>query len=267
MDKHTRDKLSKAMVEYEKPGAGGRKFSYIKGEDVIGRLNTAFENDWNSCVVDSFMLGEEVRQVIVLVELKAAGIAHQGYGGAEVAVYTGGPKQGLPVDISNSYKGALTNAIKNAAKQFGIGLLTDETDVSDVPAPQPPVVRPQASTPVHASATISTAAKDKKVDEISKLLKTAVPEPTTSLAQGYKDKVQAETVKEEPAPFTPSVGDTGKVNDVQIGAMNAMSTMKSVLPDAAISQALGSTSKTEFKDLTTDEARKVIKHLHSTQGA
>ena len=266
MDKQTRDGLSKAMVEYKKPGAGGRQFSYIKGEDVVGRLNSVFKNEWHSCVVDSFMMGEEVRQVIVLVELSAGGVRHQGYGGAEVAVYTGGHKQGLPVDISNSYKSAFTNGLKSCAKQFGIGLVTGETEPGEGPsAPTPP---PKNSTVQHqAQAAVSTVTKDNKVEEISNLLAKSdlSPAKAVSLAQGFKDRDKP--THSEAAPFTPSVGDSNQVNDVQIGAMNAMSTMKKIEPKLAISQALGSGKKEEFKELTTEEARKVIKHLHSSQGA
>ena len=271
MDQKIREMLSKPIKEYKKPGAGGRQFSYIKGEDVIGRLNTAFGHGWSSKVVNSWVTEDKIKQVIVLVEITAEGITHQGYGGAEIAVYTNGNRQGEPVDVSNSWKSALTNSIKNAAKHFGIGLLTDETDTdfSDiVPTVQPvkPAVKapPKPTVPVSGSANISTHSEEKKNDQISKILaaadKITESNKNQTLAQGFKDNQNKPTT--EPSPFKPSTGETDKVNDVQIGAMTAMSKLKDIKPEDAIKAATGLDNKKEFKDLSSDEARKVIKHLH-----
>lgn len=268
MDKKTRDLLAKPLTEYDRPGAGGRKFKYVKGEDVIGRLNTAFDNEWNSHIIESWVTEDKPKQVMVLVEVSAGGATHQGFGGAEIAVYTQGPKAGQPVDISNSYKSALTGAIKNAAKLFGIGLLSDETDLTfsddDTSIPTSPTITPPSTSSVENADNIE------KIRSILEGAGTAKPQPTSggntaSLAESYKQSIGASTgVKDTEIPFKPSVSTTDKINDVQIGAMNAMSKMKQLEPGNVIKAALGSTGKTDFGDLTVSEAKLVLKHLHST---
>lgn len=247
MNRKTREMLSKAMTVHKKPGAGGRQFDYIKGEDVIARLNEAFEHDWSSKVISHWVTDDKIKQVLVLVEVTAGGASHQGFGGAEIAVYTSGHRQGEPVDTSNSMKGALTNALKNAAKQFGIGLVSDEVgSFSDFeePSPKPAPVKPT----VEASSVIKTKS-----------------DPAKSLASTFKEGSKGDST---PA-FTPSMPkqENIMVNDVQIGAMKAMAKIQKIDPAEAISEALGGASKSEFKDLTTEEARKVISHLHSLKGA
>lgn len=276
MDQETRKKLSKSVETFKKPGAGGRQFSYIKGEDVIGRLNTAFKHDWSSRVVNSWVTEDKIKQVIVLVEITAGGVAHQGYGGAEIAVYSNGARQGDPVDVSNSWKSALTNAIKNSAKHFGIGLLTDETDTDfseTVNAPSvsvasdvKPVISVTTSTaPVAGNGTISISNEEKKNEQVSKILAAAGvktnPNPPSSLAENFKDNATPTPNTNTESPFKPST--TEAVNDVQVGAMVAMSKLKSIDPAKAIEDATGSNDKKDFKELSSEEARKVIKHLHT----
>lgn len=293
MDKKTREILSRSVTEHKKPGAGGRQFSYIKGEDVIGRLNTAFENDWSSTVKETWVTDDTPKQVMVLVELSALGVVHQGFGGAEIAVHTRGPKQGTPVDISNSYKGALTNAIKNAAKQFGIGLITEEApdivdgepDVHSAP-PAPSAVSQE---PMSASTTIAphrpVEAPSEPVapspfdgvdlDALQKTLEAAAGKKDSdhkpdslnkpSLAENFMSDKEAPKAPASESPFPPSDNtDTAtKINDIQLSALKALTRSKNLTPDKAISMSLTESSKTEYENLTKEEARVVIKTLNT----
>jgi len=129
MDSKIIEELAKPVAVAFKPGPGGMKYKYVKGDDVINRLNKAFEYEWSSQVMNTF---KDETQIIAHVKLTGGGVSKEGFGGAEIAVYSSGPKQGKPVDISNAYKSAVTNGIKKAAEQFGIGL-TPESDDDDGP--------------------------------------------------------------------------------------------------------------------------------------
>lgn len=293
MDKKTREILSKPVTEHKKPGAGGRQFSYIKGDDVIGRLNTAFGNDWSSTVKETWVTDDAPKQVMVLVELSALGVVHQGFGGAEIAVYTGGPKQGTPVDISNSYKGALTNAIKNAAKYFGVGLITDEVSEAGegdtTTHSAPPAPSTASNKPVSASTTITpqrpaeapsgpaapSPLEGVDLGALQKTLEAAANKasPSTepevsnkpSLAENYMSSSEPPKTQtsESPFPANNDVDTATKINDIQLSALKALTKSKNLTPDKAISMSLDESSKTEYENLTKEEARVVIKTLNT----
>lgn len=245
MEKRTREALSKAMEIHKKPGAGGTQYDYIKGDDVIARLNEAFDYDWDSKVLNTWVVDNKIKQVMVHLQITAKNVTHEGFGGAEIAVYAKGPKTGDPIDISNSYKSALTSAVKSTAKHFGIGLISDEVTT---PRDYKEKEEVETSKPVSHNPLPSTTKVEKE-------------EPKQTLAETFKE--EKEEPKEVPS-FAPSTSpDSDMVNDIQVGAMNAMCTMKSVTMEEVLSSALNSTDKKDFKELTTDEARKVITHLHS----
>lgn len=122
MDKDTIKKLSASLPVYNRPGGGGA-YTYIKGKDVIKRLNYAFKGEWSSIVKDTQVTDH---YVVVCVSLIANNIEHQGFGGAEIKKFSSGERKGQPVNIQDSYKSAFTNALKKAAEQFGVGLGLEE---------------------------------------------------------------------------------------------------------------------------------------------
>lgn len=209
MKKEAIEVLTSPVKVYYKPGPGSMKYKYVKGEDVIARLNTAFEHEWSSTVEHVY---EKGNQIIVLISLHAGGVIHQGFGGAEIALHTKGPKQGQPVDISNNYKAAFTNALKKAAEQFGIGL--EAEDAVELPeaspaAPEAPVVPSPAPTPTgspippgwpaEASQPVSGSTVITNAPSESSAAVSATDDPMAQLASmmGNMDmsKVQAELSK------------------------------------------------------------------------
>ncbi|MCK5019040.1 MAG: hypothetical protein KAS32_18410 [Candidatus Peribacteraceae bacterium] len=290
MDKKTRELLLKPITEHKKPGAGGRSFSYIKGEDVIGRLNTVFKNDWSSKIIQHWTIEGATKQIMVLVELEAGGIVHQGFGGADIAVYSGGNRKGEIIDISSSYKSSLTNAIKNAAKQFSIGLSTPEAEAfkaepvkSTTPvnhsAPTTPSSVPTG--PVSGSAGFSTQsntpanvdldALQKQVRDVlaaasvPPVVPTPKPVSSESFAKTFKDIPNEIKQPEVVNPFPTTPSDT-LLNDFQLNALSGLAKMKKVIPSEAIKNGLPESTKTKYEELTKDEAKSVIRALNNLKG-
>jgi len=303
MDKKVIEILTGDIKEYYKPGPGRMKFRYVKGEDVISRLNLAFDHNWSSRVEK---VTESGNQIIVLISIEAGGATHHGFGGAEVAVYNSGhQKAGQPVDISNSYKAAYTNALKKAAEQFGVGLQSEDDFVPEntasVPthsAPPAPAAAP--SGPVSGSATFSTAkptsaappqnlqALMANVDmevlqkQVQSMLATApavapesapVPAPKPSpesFAKTFKDQHTGYSPEESrqpevanPFPATPA---DAPLNDFQLNALGGLAKMKKITPDKAINMGLPNSTKTKYEELTKDEAKAVIQALNGLEG-
>jgi hypothetical protein len=264
------------------------KYKYVPGDDVINRLNSAFEYEWSSQVISIF---REENQVIAHVRLTAGSVCKDGFGGSEVQVYSSGPKQGKPVDISNAYKSAVTNGIKKAAEQFGIGLTPDEDFVpeygggnSNAPttrapaAPAAPVSNnismKTVAPPVQQSTPPTKTIAGVSMEELSRLVEKRIADGKAENPGLKKDPVP--TVP-SPAPtatgagsdgssmFPKSGGDTEKCSDVQVQALNGLVRMKKISEIEAITKALPGSSKNSFKDLTMGEARMIIKVLQTQE--
>jgi hypothetical protein len=277
MQKDTIDILTGEIKEHFKPGPGGRKYRYVKGEDVISRLNSAFKHEWSSKVEQIL---EKENQIIILVSIEAEGTSHQGFGGADIAVYKEGPRKGQPVDISNSYKSAFTNALKKAAEQFGVGLLSEDefvpTSIQEevtLPTHNAPPAPESAPKTVSSSAVISTAVpsnieelfKGVDLDELQRQVESSMVESkakeTKSLAASFKEPVESVPHNTQPS-FSPSGADDDKINDIQLNALKALTKLKKITSEEAIRQGLGGSSKASYETLTRAEARNVLKVLN-----
>jgi hypothetical protein len=102
----------------QRQGGGQRTFSYVEGHTVIHRLNDATDNEW---------------------DLEIVGVESVPWGSPDTLLYTAhvrvtipglGSRDGLGVQLvkpsqpgsEDMAKGAVTDAIKVAAKNFGVGL-------------------------------------------------------------------------------------------------------------------------------------------------
>jgi len=282
MDNSVIDLLNRPLEVHYKPGPGGKKYKYVEGRDVIASLNAAFGHSWSSSVINTL---REDTQVIVLIKLEANGESHQGYGGAEIALYSYGDKQGKPVDISNSYKAAFTNALKKAAEQFGVGLFLTKDPPRAQPAPAPAPV--QSGAPVSSSvvmtnsntavpSNVSVDGLNKHVQEkVAELLAAApAPQPAAPLPSpivqntpsgGYNP--ESARVPESTTPFEPSGNEEENINSIQLNAIRGISRMKKITPEDLISRALPNSTKTKYEDLTNSEAKIIIPVLNSIKNS
>lgn len=318
MDKQTISKLTKRIDVHMRPGRGGGKpFPYIKGKDVITRLNEAFMWEWSSEVKQTITTDS---YIVVLVAVKAGGVEHQAFGGASIHKFTSGENAGQPIDVQNAYKSAFTNALKKAAEQFGIGLETsDGFDLDSLHEPAAPSASTARSTiapatlpkepknePVTGHTTVKTVSDrdiegtytGNDLDKFEDMLRAMLPSKSSSINKDFMDNLSdsdldllkqyskmakhiGNNVQEKTKPEMPfdtsNVVDSNnkvtfvreendddlKINDLQLGALQALAKARAVEEKDAIAKALSSSTKTAFDDLTRGEARQIIRLLNN----
>ena len=144
--------FSRSQIKSRKVG-GGRSVDYVSGQSVLNRLNTVAA-EWSMQITDRWKepllinrFNKETRKseltevecMYILAEMTIPGVGTRPGMGAQVIEPGAG---------EDPMKGALTDAIKNCAKQFGVALdlYGDDTyehaDSGDAPAP--PVSREDA---------------------------------------------------------------------------------------------------------------------------
>jgi hypothetical protein len=168
MKQETLDFLYQPFDVHTKPGKG--QFKFVESKDVIDRMNKAFMGNWSSEVLDSEVVEDNivVWARVKVIDPETQQEYHQdGYGSSMIQRFTFGDNQGKPVDLGNSYKSALSKAVKAACSRWGAGLYIDGDEAtSDAgggfippastpatpPASTPPPAAPPASTPPTPSA-------------------------------------------------------------------------------------------------------------------
>lgn len=270
MEKSVIDLLIKPIKVYQIKKSGGVNYPYVKGSDVIRRLNEAFNYDWSSEILHT----EAVHgQIIVHIKLTAFGASKEGFGGSPIQVYSQGERKGTPVDISSAYKSAVVSAIKKTAEQFGIALENDSEDtdaaVGNGPyksntnsGPYTPPVKPVSSSiTMTASKPVQERLKEELVDKaqqaptnaIRKVIENALVngfsgEKSQTLAQAFK---RSESASEE------------RISDVQIGAIKSLIKARKLEELDVLRDVLADGSKDSLDKLTRSEATKITTYLNN----
>jgi len=125
------DRLSEPFApEMEKTlNKGGTRLTYIPVSEVITRLNRVFGvGGWSSQIISCKRDELDPDYIVASVTLSArvadsndvtgGWISHDGIGGQKIKR----TKNGDIVDLGDEMKGAVSDALKKAAQQFGIGL-------------------------------------------------------------------------------------------------------------------------------------------------
>jgi hypothetical protein len=136
MQKEILDKLYEPFELKARPGQGGMTFKYVPSDDIVDRMNKVFMGDWSTEVVQSEVIGD---QVLIRVRVYAKDpnnsdsnqYWHEGYASQLIAKYTQGPKAGQIIDVGNSYKSAMSKAIKTAVAKWGVGLYLEKGSVNE----------------------------------------------------------------------------------------------------------------------------------------
>jgi len=108
----------------QKPGRGGMTLDYVEANYVTARLNATFMFDWDVDVLETQIL-KEIGQIATQVKLTArfadkTTVSKTAWGGAEIKKFSGGPKKGDVIDISDDLKASQSDAIKKAASMLGV---------------------------------------------------------------------------------------------------------------------------------------------------
>jgi hypothetical protein len=117
----------------------GQERKYVDGEDVKKRLNDAFGHAWSDEVIEVKSLEGGM---LVRVELQVPIVNPSSGNVSHVVVHSGFgyAQRKTNIDEGDALKSAHTNAIKSAAKNFGIGLFLDDDspDTTTEAAPATP---------------------------------------------------------------------------------------------------------------------------------
>lgn len=248
--------LKKLYKEFEnvgdRPGLGGKKFKYIKGAEVIHRLNEVFEGEWSHEIKEVYI---ETDDILVTVRLTVwvpqengpeRVIIKEHFGSATVKRYDSGPRKGQIVDYGNAFKSATTDGIKKAASLLGVGLylydldnpigLENGSDEGEVIVPE--------STPVLPIDT----------------------EPTPPPFEESEPPVVVEEPKVEipnlelPAAATESEEES-VITDIQKCAIENMAKMKNTTVEEVIVETVG--GEKPLDQLSYTEAAAAIKYVNS----
>lgn len=129
----------------------GVELVYLPISEVINRLNKVLGVDGWSFEIISVRRDEiDTDQIIAHVSLVAtigeATVVKHGFGGQSVKRQK---KDNKPVDLGNDFKGAVSDALKKAAQQLGVGLYlarsADAMDAEDAISSSAPAVTEQFS--------------------------------------------------------------------------------------------------------------------------
>lgn len=112
----------------------GRALTYIPVSEVIARLNKVIGvNKWSSeiisCQRDTHDPHWVIAHVRVTAEIDGHVVSKDGIGGQQVKM----TKAGQILDLGDEFKGAMSDALKKAVQQLGVGLyLAREVDALEV---------------------------------------------------------------------------------------------------------------------------------------
>ncbi len=228
MHEKTLDELYKQFKLKARAGQGGKTFKYVPSSDIMDRMNKIFKGNWSTEVVSSEIVGD---QVLVLVRVMAkdpneeGGIVyfHEGYASHPLAKFSGGAKQGQVIDAGNSYRSAMSKAVKAAVTKWGVGLYLEGDDSESTAIGESTSAGPMGYTPPIASTSENPVIPSKAT--------TTTPSTPPSVGADISYTPPVETAKvatpptppvftnEEPtvkAPFTPPItADTTVAREVE----------------------------------------------------
>lgn len=142
MNKELLQKLYEPFNLKERMGPGGKTFKYVPTRDVVDRMNKIFDGNWSTEVISDKLIEDQVLILVrVMITDPVSGKMYwqDGYDSHPVARFTSGPNVGKPVDIGNTYRSAMSKAIKTACSKWGVGLYlngephTEDLYVSEIP--------------------------------------------------------------------------------------------------------------------------------------
>jgi len=152
MDERILEKLYQPFKVSERRGVGNKVFKYVPTEDIVDRMNRVFQGNWSTEVRESSTVEDQILMCVrVFVQDPTDPSArlqfyHDGYASHPLARYTSGPNTGKIMDVGNSYKSAMSKAIKTAVAKWGVALYLEQ-DESFTQTQNVPIVAPTVPTP------------------------------------------------------------------------------------------------------------------------
>jgi len=136
MQKDILDALYKPFDLKARPGQGGQTFRYVPSDDVVDRMNQVFRGNWSTEVMEREVIEDQILirvRVVVKDPMDQDSMVYwqEGYASQAIARFNQGVKSGQIIDLGNSYKSAMSKAIKTAVARWGVGLYLETTSVNE----------------------------------------------------------------------------------------------------------------------------------------
>jgi hypothetical protein len=205
MHEKTLTELYKTFKLKSRAGQGGMTFKYAPSSDIMDRMNKVFKGNWSTEVVESEIIGD---QVLVLVRVMAkdpnedGGIVyfHEGYASHPLAKFSGGAKQGQIIDAGNSYRAAMSKAVKAAVTKWGVGLYLEGDESESTTTEEATSTGPMGYTPPAASTANPTVTPITPAATVTPPVSSINVPPSVGADISYTPLVETEKV---PATHTP----------------------------------------------------------------
>ena len=156
--------LYKTFDLKSRQGLGGKMFKFVPTSDIVDRMTKTFKGEWSTELISSEVIEDQIL-ILVRVHIRNEGQAHfhDGYASQLIARHTRGTNAGKIIDLGNSYKSAMSKAIKTAVAKWGAGLYLEGEESGDTM--QYPITN--TPTPVGAATSadipITTAPMDSSI--------------------------------------------------------------------------------------------------------
>jgi len=134
MHKDVLKELAKPFNLKARKGVGGKIFKYVPSEDIVDRMNKVFSGNWSTEVMSSDIVEDNI---LVCVRVYTTDHSnnkiyyHDGYASHPLTRYTSGDNKGKIIDVGNSYRSAVSKAIKTACTRWGVALYLEENEDSN----------------------------------------------------------------------------------------------------------------------------------------
>jgi len=129
MDELVLKQLYEPFQLRERKGVGNKTFKYVETSDIVDRMNRVFKGEWSTEVRDVEIIEDYVLMRVRVYVPSSDGkqvLWQDGYASHPLTRHAGGSNAGKIVDIGNSYKAAMSKAIKTAVAKWGVALNLDE---------------------------------------------------------------------------------------------------------------------------------------------
>lgn len=220
---------------------GRNKFNYVDGDDVRRKLNEAFAYDWSEELIDaSFGDNGAIVKLYIVVKSGESEIKKFGVGQSDTSGNSA-------LGIGDAFKTAHTNAVKDAAKGFGIGLGVKGTN--------------KASAPV-----VQTRAEPQKVQvtgETSPQYSGTFPPFANNFGATESAPQTTQTTQPAEAPRISPLKGLKPATDMQVNALKNISKKNRLSPSDVVKAANPSLDVEDFSALSLADASVVIKHWRS----
>jgi len=148
MDDRILEQLYQPFELKERKGVGNKIFKYVPSEDIVDRMNRAFQGNWSTEVQKVEVIEDQVLMCVRVsiqdpTNANAKMLWQDGYASHPLTRYTSGPNNGKIIDVGNSYKSAMSKAIKTAVTKWGVALYLEQSD--DVVTTNAPFAAPMTS--------------------------------------------------------------------------------------------------------------------------